>query len=436
MSRTFQSAARSLLLAGCAVVALLWSVAAHAQAEASQKEERRVALVIGNSTYETSPLKNPESDARLMAATLQELGFEVILKLNANQNEMKRAIEEFGRTLNGGGVGLFYFAGHGIQLKGRNYLIPIGANISDEGEVDIESVDVARVLAKMDSAKNRVNLVMLDACRNNPFQRSFRSVDRGLAFVSAPQGTLIAYATAPGDVAQDGAGENGTYTAALVEEMRAAPAPIEQVLKRVRSRVKEMTSGTQVPWESSSLEGEFYFRLPGDTREPAVVPVVPKPRAAPPPARKEKAGPPAVPPAHKASRNIIPDPPPDPLRTDPEYDTGTKRRSSGSTGRGLGYLSIGLGSAGLALGVTTKLLSNDTQQTLDAVCRDGQCPESVSSDVDRFKLYKTLNTAGYVAGGGLLGLGIVLVIASGDDDRSEGVHPYFDGREGGVFGRF
>src|SRR5262245_23494927 len=141
----------------------------------AQTAESRVALVVGNGNYAAQPLRNPTNDAKAMASALRAVGFDVTELLDADQNTMKRAIEDFGRKLQqGGGVGLFFFAGHGIQVNGRNYLIPIGANIQSEGDVDIESVDMARVLAKMDSARTRINLVILDACRNNPFSRSYR----------------------------------------------------------------------------------------------------------------------------------------------------------------------------------------------------------------------------------------------------------------------
>ncbi|HKO94706.1 MAG TPA: caspase family protein, partial [Polyangiaceae bacterium] len=182
-------------------------------AQSGSTAEPRVALIIGNADYDDSPLKNPTNDARLMASTLEGLGFSVLLRLDASQREMKQAIEDFGSRLHRGGTAVFYFAGHGVQSGGRNYMIPVGAKIQGESFVDIESVDVQRVLATMEAANTDVNLVILDACRNNPFQQSTRSQNRGLAFISAPRGTLIAYATAPGSVAVDGTGNHGIYTA-------------------------------------------------------------------------------------------------------------------------------------------------------------------------------------------------------------------------------
>jgi len=231
-----------------------------------QKPEQKFALVIGNSAYESSPLKNPVNDARAISQTLTALGFQVILKENINQVEMKRAVREFGGKIKNGGVGLFYFAGHGVQVKGQNYLVPIGATITKEEEVEYEGLDVGFVMAQMDAAKNRMNIVILDACRNNPFARSYRSESNGLASISAPSGTLIAYATAPGSVASDGDGANGLYTQELLSNMRTVGLNIEEVFKRVRISVREKTEGKQTPWESSSLTGAFYFAKSGEVK--------------------------------------------------------------------------------------------------------------------------------------------------------------------------
>ncbi|HET8669574.1 MAG TPA: caspase domain-containing protein [Candidatus Saccharimonadales bacterium] len=220
---------------------------------------RRIALVVGNGAYKDSPLLNPVRDAQDMAQALSQLGFEVMYKENLTQNEMKRAIRSFSERMRSDGVGLFYYAGHAVQVEGRNYLIPIGAAIQHEQEVEYEAVDVGLVLAQMYDARNRMNIVILDACRNNPFAQSFRSQTRGLASINAPSGTLIAYATAPGSVASDGEGGNGLYTQELLANIMAPGLKIEEVFKRVRIRVRERSGGKQVPWESSSLEGDFYF---------------------------------------------------------------------------------------------------------------------------------------------------------------------------------
>jgi formylglycine-generating enzyme required for sulfatase activity len=213
-------------------------------------------------------LRNPVNDARSMAKALSEVGFEVIQKENLTQNDMKREIQAFGQKLLKGGVGLFYFAGHGMQVSGRNYLIPIGAKIEHEKQVEYEGVDAGAVMTEMDYAKNRLNIVILDACRDNPFARSFRSGVKGLASLNAPTGTLIAYATAPGSVAGDGPGDNGTYTGELIKAVKTPGLRIEDVFKQVRSAVRESTLGKQVPWESSSLEGDFYFKTPAAEAQP------------------------------------------------------------------------------------------------------------------------------------------------------------------------
>jgi formylglycine-generating enzyme required for sulfatase activity len=226
---------------------------------ASDLPERRTALVIGNAAYASGPLRNPINDARAMSKALESLSFEVTLKENLDQKEMKREIQAFGERLQKGGVGLFYYAGHGIQVNGHNYLLPVGAAIEHEKQVEYEAVDMGAVLGEMDFAHNRMNIVIIDACRDNPFARSFRSASQGLASVDAPTGTLIAYATAPGSVANDGQGENGIYTGELVRAMVQPGLKIEDVFKQVRSAVREATTGKQTPWESSSLEGDFYF---------------------------------------------------------------------------------------------------------------------------------------------------------------------------------
>ena len=219
----------------------------------------RLALVIGNGAYQTAALKNPINDAEDMAAALTKLGFNVILKKDADQRTMEDTIRSFGRQLQHGGVGLFYFAGHGVQVQGRNYLIPVDASIESESDVKYEAVDAGRVLGKMEDAQNRLNIVILDACRNNPYTRAFRSDQSGLARMDAPTGSMIAYSTAPGEVAADGTERNGIFTKHLIHHMMTPNLSIEQVLKRVRIDVARQTNGRQIPWESSSLMGDFYF---------------------------------------------------------------------------------------------------------------------------------------------------------------------------------
>ncbi len=235
---------------------------AQAQTRAATGEESRLALVIGNSSYKDSPLANPVNDATAIAKTLQGLGFKVILRTNATQSQMRQAVREFGDELHTHrGIGLFYFAGHGMQINSRNFLIPVGTDIRREYEVEDQSVDAGSVLSMMQSARARVNIVILDACRNNPFARSFRNSTVGLAPMQAPAGTLLAYATAPGEVASDGAGDNGLYTQHLLQNMRIPGLKIEDVFKNVRAGVRQESGGKQTPWENTSLEGEFYFNI-------------------------------------------------------------------------------------------------------------------------------------------------------------------------------
>lgn len=260
---------RAHLLGG--LLSLIAVASAHAQFRdvtiKAMQTEKRTALIIGNSAYTSSPLKNPVNDARAMAGALREVGFEVLLRENVSEKDMKRAVEEFGDRRRGGGVGVFFFAGHGIQAGGRNYLMPVDANIRNERDLDIEAIDVSRVLSRMEDARNRLNIVILDACRDNPFGRSFRNAARGLASIDAPSGTLIAYATAPGRLARDGSGVNSLFTGELVKAIRESSLRLEDVFKRVRASVRQLTNGEQIPWEASSVEGDFVFNL---GRTPAV----------------------------------------------------------------------------------------------------------------------------------------------------------------------
>ena len=249
----------SLLLILCSFAAL------SAEERGIKLHVDRLALVIGNSAYQTAPLKNPLNDAQDMAATLKKLGFKVILKKNADQRTMEDTIRYFGRQLRNGGVGLFYFAGHGVQVAGRNYLMPVDARIESESDVKYEAVDAGRVLGKMEDAENQLNIVILDACRNNPYARTFRTDQKGLARMDAPTGSLVAYATAPGEVAADGPERNGVFTKYLIQHMVTPNLSIEQVLKRVRIDVARQTNGRQIPWESSSLMGDFYFSVEKST---------------------------------------------------------------------------------------------------------------------------------------------------------------------------
>jgi len=222
-------------------------------------QERRIALVIGNGSYKSSPLANPVNDANDMAAALKNCNFRVMKSINASRREMRKAIRKFGIEINKGAVGLFYYAGHGIQVDGENYLVPVNTKVYTEAEVEDECLKVSSVLRQMESAGNRLNIIILDACRDNPFGRSFRSSNMGLAKMDAPTGSILAYATAPGSVAADGAGGNGLYTSMLLKHMMEPNLTIERVFKRARIDVVNTSAKRQTPWESSSLMGDFYF---------------------------------------------------------------------------------------------------------------------------------------------------------------------------------
>ncbi len=221
---------------------------------------KRVALVIGNSNYQVGPLANPANDAKAMAQSLRDSGFDVMQYANLNKRDFEESLRAFGSKIPRGGVALFYFAGHGVQIKGVNFLLPVGSRIEKEGDIEFEGVDAGRIMNELESAGSRLNIVILDACRNNPFAQRVRSLQRGLAVISAPSGTVVAYATGPGEVASDGDGNNGLYTQELLKNMREPNVKIEDVLKRTRITVKEKTNGQQVPWENTSLDGDFYFR--------------------------------------------------------------------------------------------------------------------------------------------------------------------------------
>ncbi|MDQ7836195.1 MAG: SUMF1/EgtB/PvdO family nonheme iron enzyme [Humidesulfovibrio sp.] len=255
-----------------ALLALALLLCLAAPAQAAPNAERRIALVIGNAAYPTAPLKNPVNDARDMARALRSLGFEVIARENASLAQMEGAVNEFWGKLKTGGAGLFYFAGHGLQVNGRNYLVPVDARLEAEQDTRYKCMDAGLVLGRMENAGNNLNIVILDACRNNPFARSWRSAEQGLAKMDAPKGSIIAYATAPDSVAADGVGKNGLYTEKLLQAMRTPGQPVEQMFKRVRDEVMRATKDKQVPWESTSLRGDFYFAGAGASAPAAPAP--------------------------------------------------------------------------------------------------------------------------------------------------------------------
>lgn len=222
------------------------------------------ALLIGNAEYEDGDvLKNPANDAQDMAAALMQCGFTVIEKTDCHREGMDRVLKRFQRTLKGSDVGLFFFAGHGVQVQGENYLAAVDTDASDEISLKHSSLSLNRVIEVMENSGCATSIIILDACRRNPFGRAWtRAIaSRGLAPVYAPRGTLIAFATSPGQNASDGAGRNGAYTAALLQHLATPDCSIENMFKRVRNSLSAATRGKQISWEHTSLATEFFFNL-------------------------------------------------------------------------------------------------------------------------------------------------------------------------------
>ena len=261
--------------------------------------EKRVALIVGNSSYQNVPrLNNPANDARLMADALRSVGFALVgaeAQIDLDKASFDSAVRSFGRQLQGADVGLFYYAGHGLQVRGANYLVPVNANPVREADLDFELEDVGLVLRQMEGSGTRLNLVFLDACRNNPFGgRGLRATDTGLAQMRAPEGTLISFATQPGSVAQDGTDGHSPFTGALARTIRKPGLGMFDAINEVGLAVKVATGGSQQPWFSTSpIGGSFYFtpaangassaRVPSTSAPAAVTatPLVPKrPQAA------------------------------------------------------------------------------------------------------------------------------------------------------------
>ena len=245
----------------------LWALLALACLPGAAAE--RVALLIGNNNYGSMPLRNASNDARDLGEALKELGFQVIVRENATRKDMVDAIREFGQAIDGASTALFFYAGHAMQFKDRNYLIPIDAAMGSEEDVTFFSVEVGQVFDRMDRARTKFNFLILDACRDNPFAASFKVSSQGLAQMSSPTGTLIAYATAPGSVAADGFGRNGIYTKHILQNIRLPDIPVEIMFKRVREGVERETRRLQTPWDSSSLKGDFVFAAAGATKSGA-----------------------------------------------------------------------------------------------------------------------------------------------------------------------
>lgn len=234
-----------------------------AQSQSTLNALPRISLVIGNSKYAEAPLRNPGNDAKAIAGELQKLGFQVNLKLDAGRSEMLEAIRGFGSELaKRKSVGLFYYAGHGAQLAWRNYLVPVDAEIDQLEDMRTKTIELNSLLQELVKARNPMNVIILDACRDNPFGAKVPPQQKGLSQFDAPPGSLLAYATAPGNTAADGEGVNGLYTGNLLRELKSPEAKIEDVFKRVRLNVRLKSGGRQIPWESTSLEEDFYFIPP------------------------------------------------------------------------------------------------------------------------------------------------------------------------------
>ena len=229
------------------------------------RAETRVALVIGNSSYEHVPtLSNPANDARLIAKTLTDLGFTLVggdAQLDLDKTRFDQVVQDFGSEIQGADVALFYYAGHAMQVRGANFLVPVSANPTREVDVDFQMLDVNLVLRQMEYGRARLNLLILDACRNNPFGgRGLRATDAGLAQMQAPEGTLISFATQPGNVAQDGTDANSPFTKALAQTIRTPGLDIFRAFNEVGLVVARVTGGEQQPWVSlSPIKGDFYF---------------------------------------------------------------------------------------------------------------------------------------------------------------------------------
>jgi hypothetical protein len=264
-------------LAACLLLAAIAS---------AQGAETRVALVIGNGNYANAPpLSNPANDAKLVAQSLRTVGFTVTLKENASLAELQQGIAQFGRAARVADVALVYYAGHGIQMDGDNYLVPVDAKLEDDIAVKLETISLDVLLDSVAAAKTR--LIVLDACRNNPFSSRMRvsngsrSISRGLAVVQASiGGTLIAFSTSPGDIAEDGSGKNSTFATALAQYLPQPGLEIRQVFTRVRQAVATATDKHQTPWENSSLFGDVFLNGGGPNGSPTPRPE-PTPLAAP-----------------------------------------------------------------------------------------------------------------------------------------------------------
>lgn len=220
----------------------------------------RVALIIGNGAYAGNPLKNPVNDAMDMSSALEELGFYTITLTNANRRQIITAIHNFGRYMGKNTVGLFYYSGHGVQVNGKNYIVPIDSKIQNQDELRYLGVSIDMIMNKMENSKNKKNIIILDACRNNPFFNKSRRMEKGLATIEAqlPE-FMIIYATAPGKVAGDNpSGRNGFFTASLLRYIRKQELELDQMVKLVTAETTRLNPD-QIPWRNSSMTSDFYF---------------------------------------------------------------------------------------------------------------------------------------------------------------------------------
>jgi uncharacterized caspase-like protein len=272
MSTTIVPSFNRRRMLGCLAAAFGAAALPMRPAEA-QSKEGRIALVIGNGSYKSAPLKNPVNDAIAMADRLKQLGFTVMLRENTTFMQLLEAMQEFSVKAKASAVRLVFYAGHGIQSKGRNYLVPVDADVQSEDEISTKSADVGELVDRLGALTHGINIVILDACRINPFSTGvivgpdgrrirFRGTPKpGLAPVDAPVGTLVAFSTAPNGIALDGANEkHSIYAKHLLANLTAPGLAIEQLFKKVRTEVLAETQGVQKPWESSSLTGDFCFQ--------------------------------------------------------------------------------------------------------------------------------------------------------------------------------
>jgi uncharacterized caspase-like protein len=253
---------------------MLIAFAVHFTSVAAAQEETRIALVIGNGTYRTAPLRNAVNDAHSLTDALRATGFQTSIRVNASRDDTVEALRSFVRSGSKNTVKMLFYAGHGLQVKGRNYLIPIDVEAITEEELPTRAIDLTEILERLTTDRSGINIVVLDACRDNPFSanlnkmadsrrmrtRGLTSSVQGLAAVQAPSGTLVAFSTSPGSVALDGAGQsNSVYTKHLIAAMQRPGVNVERVFKQVRVNVALETQQAQIPWETSSLMGEFCF---------------------------------------------------------------------------------------------------------------------------------------------------------------------------------